>query len=309
MANHDLTPWIGIARAGTFQDSQGREHTFTETDLEAIRAGYDPAQSEAPLVFGHPKDNGPAYGWVHALKREGAKLFAQFAHVPAEVRKLVQDGRYRYVSMSLAPDKRRLLHVGLLGAAAPAIDGLGPVELNTDGVTINFASEEGNMTVEELQRRVGELEAQLKAAQEEKAKLAKQLADSDKGKDDAEKGKKDAEEKASKAAADFAAYKGEVEGGKRAARVRTLVNDGKLEPAKEQETISFAATLGKVTEPVNFAAPDGKTEQITAEERYFRELEARPVDPRFANFSAPAPAHFQSGEGARAVQADITKLL
>ena len=91
----DLTPWICIARAGTFQDSQGREHTFTEADLEAIRAGYDPAQSEAPLVFGHPKDSDPAFGWVAALKREGEKLFAQFAAVPAEVKKLVQDCRYR----------------------------------------------------------------------------------------------------------------------------------------------------------------------------------------------------------------------
>ena len=56
----DLTPWICIARAGTFQDAGGRAHTFTEDDLEAIRAGYDPAKSEAPLVFGHPKDSDPA---------------------------------------------------------------------------------------------------------------------------------------------------------------------------------------------------------------------------------------------------------
>ena len=233
-----LTPWVCIARAGTFQDSQGREHSFTVSDLEAIRAGYTPETSEAPLVFGHPKDSAPAYGWVSALKREGAKLFAQFAHVPAEVKKMVQDRHYRYVSMSLSPDKRRLLHVGLLGAAAPAMEGLGPVEFEADGITVDFTtldspggtefaaansvppgdanSHGGNMaSVEELQKQVGELTAQVKALTRGNGELKAKLEDGDKAKGEAEKGKKDAEDKASKAAADFAAYKGAVEGEKR----------------------------------------------------------------------------------------------
>jgi hypothetical protein len=96
MPQHNLTPWICIARAGTFQDSSGREHTFTADDLQGLAAGYNPQQSEAPLVLGHPKDNEPACGWVHRLNRSGCRLYAQFAHVPAEVRKLVQDRRYRY---------------------------------------------------------------------------------------------------------------------------------------------------------------------------------------------------------------------
>ncbi|MDR1659787.1 MAG: hypothetical protein LBR94_05540, partial [Desulfovibrio sp.] len=70
----DTTPWVCIARTGTFHDSQGRPHTFTAEDLDRISAGYDPAKAEAPLVFGHPKDSDPAYGWVRALKREGEKL-------------------------------------------------------------------------------------------------------------------------------------------------------------------------------------------------------------------------------------------
>ena len=263
--NQGVTPWIGIARVGTFQDSSGREHTFTEADLEAIRAGYDPAQSEAPLVFGHPKDSDPAFGWVSALKLEGQKLLAQFAGVPAGVKKLVQDGHYRYMSMSLSPDKRRLLHVGLLGAAAPAIDGLEAVEMSADAITISFAAsgEEapgGNMaTAEELQKQVGELSEQLRALKKENDDLKGKLEAS-------EKDKKDAGEKASKAAAEFAAFKAETEGAKRAARVRALVDAGKLEPAKEQETLSFAAALAGVTEPVTFAAPDGKAERRAAYE-------------------------------------------
>ena len=142
MSNAVLTKWINIARVGTFKDSRGREHTFTEEDLENIRSAYDPKQSESPLVFGHPADNDPAFGWVHDMKTEGGKLFARFARVPDKVRELVEEGRYRYVSMSLDPDKKRLLHVGLLGAAAPAIDGLEPVSFKEadEGICINFTT-------------------------------------------------------------------------------------------------------------------------------------------------------------------------
>jgi hypothetical protein len=286
----DKNPWIEIARTGAFRDSQGRPHTFTEADLDAISAGYDPARGEAPLVFGHPKDSDPAFGWVSALKREGKKLFARFAHVPEIVKNLVQDRRYRYVSMSLSPDKKRLLHVGLLGAAAPAIDGLAPVSLSSEGITINFSAQEsgGSMNPEELQRQIGALNEQIKALQKENGDLKARLAESAKGKDEAEKGKKDAEEKSAKTAAEFAAFQSKIALDARTARVEALINAGKLEPARKDETLSFAAALAQVQSPVNFTAPDGKPETISAEERYFRDLEARPVDRRFT-FSAPAP--------------------
>jgi hypothetical protein len=346
MSAENETPWICIARTGTFGDSEGRPHTFTAEDLERISAGYDPAKSEAPLVFGHPKDADPAYGWVAALKREGGKLFAQFAHVPESVKKLVQDRRYRYVSMSLSPDKRRLLHVGLLGAAAPAIDGLAPVSLSAEAVTINFSALEdtlgvadggrarlgatragvggyaagasnphegaekgGSMNPEELQRQIGALNEQIKALQRENGDLKAKLAESAKGKDEAEKGKKDAEEKSAGTAAEFAAFKTQLAGEKRATRVDALINAGKLAPAKKDETLSFAAALAQVAQPVNFTAPGGKPEQISAEERYFRDLEARPQDPRF-NFTAPAPLPgHAAGLPADAVPGDITSKL
>jgi hypothetical protein len=332
-----ITPWIEIARTGTFHDSQGRPHTFTEADLDAISAGYDPAGGEAPLVFGHPKDSDPAYGWVSALKVErgralpgagqggaggarptsghvGAKLFARFACVPEKVKKLVQDRRYRYVSMSLSPDKKRLLHVGLLGAAAPAIDGLAPVSLSGEGITINFAAPDrepdgGSMNPEEMQRQIGALNEQIKALQKENGDLKAKLTESAKVKDDAEKGKKDAEEKSAKTAAEFAAYKGKIAEDARAARVDALINAGKLEPAKKDETLSFAAALAQVPEPVNFTAPDGKAETISAEERWFRDLEARPVDARF-NFTAPAPVPGHAAQlPADALPGDITSKL
>ena len=69
----DATVRIAIARTGQFTDSQGRPQSFSEADLDAIAASYDPAKLEAPLVFGHPAVSDPAFGWVKSLRREGGK--------------------------------------------------------------------------------------------------------------------------------------------------------------------------------------------------------------------------------------------
>ena len=100
----------------------------------------------------------------------------------------------------------------------------------------------------------------------------------------------DAEKKAEQASADFAAYRGKVEGERREARVSELVKAGKVKPAEKTSVLEFAAKLAEQTGSVDFAAPDGRTERLSMEERYFRDLEARPADERGAEFSAP-PAH------------------
>jgi len=289
--NHTNEPWIAIARTGTFTDSEGRPQTFTAADLDAIAAGYDPARHEAPLVFGHPKHSDPAYGWVSGLKRDGEKLFARLARVPGAVRDLVAQGSYRYVSMSLTPDRKTLRHVGLLGAVPPAIDGLGPIALaGESGVTINFATPEnqgGTMpTPEELQQQIGALHQQIESLKAENAKLKAQAEEGAKGKEAAEK-------QAADTAAEFAAFRQKTETTERERRVDALIAEGKLEPAQRAETLSFAAALATASVPVNLSTPDGKTVQITAEEKYFRVLEAAKPDPRFVDFSmaAPLPAH------------------
>lgn len=287
--------WITIARTGRFADSAGQPHTFSTGDLDAIAASYDPKQLEAPLVFGHPQDNAPAFGWVRQLKRQGEELCAQFAQVPPEVQKLVAQGRYKYVSMSLMPDRTRLRHVGLLGAAVPAIEGLGPVAFAhaDSSITINFAAHDmqgvNNMptppTSEDIQQQLGALTEQVNALKAEKAQLQEQLA-----KMQAEKGS--AEQQATAANAEFTAFKQQLSDKQREARVVALINAGKLPPADKDKTLSFAAALSALPTTVDFAAQGGGG-KISAEEHYFRELEQRPEDPRFTDFSAfaPAPAH------------------
>lgn len=312
MSKDNLTGWVRIARTGTHTDSNGRNHTFTASDFDALKSGYDPERQKSALCFGHPKDSDPAFGWVHALKREGGELFARFADVPAKVKNLVKDRRYQHVSISLSPDKKRLLHVGLLGAAAPAIEGLGPVSFSeADGVTINFSVPEkeaepngGTMNLEELQKRIIELQKELAEAQAAYDKLKTE-------KDEADKSKAEAEAKAAQVSAEFSAFKGQLAAAKREERVRALVKSGKLEPAKEKDTVSFAAALAKVDTPVNFSAADGKSEEISAEERYFRELEARHPAALSLDFSAmaPAPAHAAADAAPAYNLSDITSKL
>ena len=290
----DDNNWIEIARTGIFTDSAGRRQTFTERDLDDIARAYDPAKRDAPLCFGHPQtDKAPAFGWVDRLKSEGGRLYASFSQVPDEVRELVARGHYRHVSMSLMPDRVSLRHVALLGAAQPAIDGLAAVEFadGGDAITVDFAAGRGkgdSMTTEELQRQVGQLQAQLEALKAENATLKKQAETHRQDRDKAESAKNEAEQKAEKASADFAAYREKVEGERREARVSELVKAGKVTPAEKASVLDFAAKLAELGGgTVDFAAPDGKTESLSMEERYFRELGARPVDERAMDFAAP----------------------
>ena len=275
---------LAIARTGRFTDSQGRPQSFSEADLDAIAASYEPGKLEAPLVFGHPAVSDPAYGWVKGLKREGEKLFAQIAQIPDEVRKLVQDGRYKYVSMSLMPDRKTLRHVGLLGAAVPAIDGLGPVSLagDNDAVTINFAQGDGKMpTIEELQAEVSTLKTEREGLKE---KLA------------------DAEAKVTRMASDFAAYREGVEVSARESRIGALIREGKVKPAERARCLNFAAVLAKSGETFDFAATDGTVEKLSAEEAYFRELEAREASRLNVDFSEMVPPAHAAGRGEAAAQ-------
>ncbi len=304
--------WIEIARTGTFTDSAGREQTFTAQDLEAIARAYDPAKRDCPLVFGHPQsDSAPAFGWAQKLKAEGGKLLAVFDKVPEQVRALVDAGHYRHVSMSLMPDRTTLRHVALLGAAQPAIDGLRAVELadGANSITVDFSTnnQEANMP-DDAQREIGALKERLAALERENADLKRQVQGHKEGKDKAEADKAAAQEKADKAAADFAAYKGKVEGEKREARVSALVAAGKITPAEKAGVLQFAAALAAQGGTFDFAAPDGKTETISLEEKYLREQEARPADARGdAMFSAP-PAH--SAEGGQNINpAELTAKL
>jgi len=125
---------LQIFRAGRHTDMHGKTIEFTDADIAACAAAYDPAKFEAPLVVGHPDINAPAYGWVKSLAHsDGEPLEAEPHQVEASFAELVNAGRFKKISASFylpdapnnpVPGTWYLRHVGFLGAAAPAVKGL-----------------------------------------------------------------------------------------------------------------------------------------------------------------------------------------
>jgi hypothetical protein len=120
--------WIEAFRAGSY----GEKGTYTEADIDKIVASYNPANHEAPVVLGHPKDNAPAYGWVEAAKRVGATLMLKLKQVQPAFEQLVESGAFKKRSISLysgADGALSLRHVGFLGAMPPHVKGLKDIAL------------------------------------------------------------------------------------------------------------------------------------------------------------------------------------
>ena len=311
---------IAIARTGTFTDKKGNLHCFTANRLDEIAASYNPATQEAPLVFGHPKDNEPAYGWAKRLFRHGSKLFAQLSHVTDNAREAVRKGQYRYVSMALQPDGKTLRHIGLLGAVPPAITGLGPVEMSSNGnMTINFAAADlepddlaANQGAEtmamEMSERIGALEEKIKA-------LAAQVVDMTAARDKAQADAQEATQKAEQAGAEkdvaqketedvkaeFSAFKGQIAKTARDTRLDALVASGKLTPGEKADTLAQAEALAMIPQEMEFSTG----EKLTPEEKFWRSLEARATSP-LMGFAAP-PAEFSQGAADAHTSADLSK--
>lgn len=127
---------IEIFKPGTHTAMSGETLGFTEEQLRAAAAAYDPALHEAPVVVGHPRADGPAYGWVKSLNYSES-LSADLDQVELQFAELVNAGRFKKVSAAFykpdsaanpVPGVYYLRHVGFLGAQPPAIKGLKQIE-------------------------------------------------------------------------------------------------------------------------------------------------------------------------------------
>ena len=127
-----------ILKTGKFTASNGKEIEFTEEDLNKIASSYNPVNSEAPLVIGHPADNSPAYGWIESLSVTGDKLIAKAKQVVPEFLEAIKSGLFKKRSVSLNPDLS-LRHVGFLGAALPAVKGLADIQFIDDPEALEFS--------------------------------------------------------------------------------------------------------------------------------------------------------------------------
>lgn len=135
-----------IFKAGQHVSSDGRKVNVTLDDLHEIAQSYDPDFAGAPLVIGHPDIDAPAYGWVKSLFVDADTLIAEVENVEPQFAEMVNDRRFPNRSAGLyfantlgnpMPGKKYLQHVGFLGAAAPSIKGLKPVQF-AEGQAIYF---------------------------------------------------------------------------------------------------------------------------------------------------------------------------
>lgn len=132
----------------------GARLAFSESDLAASAAAYDPALHEAPLVIGHPKHDMPAYGWVKSVSfsdgdiDHDAGMYAMPSQVNADFADMVAAGAFKKISASFYPPNAPsnpvpgvyyLRHVGFLGAQPPAIKGLAQVAFADGDDCITFS--------------------------------------------------------------------------------------------------------------------------------------------------------------------------
>ncbi|GAC1468103.1 MAG: hypothetical protein PVSMB11_03720 [Desulfuromonadaceae bacterium] len=127
---------IKMLRPGKFTAMNGKVVEFTEADLKATAAAYDPAVYAAPFVLGHPKHDSPAFGKIGAANFAEGFLWGDPAQVDPAFAEMVKAGKFDKVSLSLyeptspnnpVPGVYYPRHLGFLGAMPPAVKGLGTV--------------------------------------------------------------------------------------------------------------------------------------------------------------------------------------
>lgn len=246
---------IPIFRAGTHVAADGRRITFSRADLQEVADSYNPALQRAPHVIGHPELDAPAWGWAASLSVDGDVLIAESDQVEPQFAQMVNDGRFpnRSASFYLAttpgnptPGRKYLKHVGWLGAAPPAVSGLGAVKFSSDSAEAlsfsfpaSFAAhtqkEPTVMDQAELERQQADLKRQqdeLTASRQQLATDQATLASGQKALDDAQR---------AAARQDVAQF------------AQQLEKDGKLLPAETAPVVELLLSLPADNAPLSFS--------------------------------------------------------
>ncbi|WP_170432967.1 hypothetical protein [Ruegeria arenilitoris] len=128
---------IEIFRPGKHRAMNNKEYTFSQADAEATATAFDPSTGPVPVVVGHPKHDAPAYAWAESVFMDGEVMKARLTDIDPAFAEIVKSGRYKRISAAFyppdatnnpVPGQYYLRHIGFLGAAAPAVKGLKPVE-------------------------------------------------------------------------------------------------------------------------------------------------------------------------------------
>jgi hypothetical protein len=115
---------VEVFRAGEY----GPKGVYTNDDLDAMAADYNPTAHEAPVTLDHQQE-GPAHGWVRSLTRMGDRLVATIDRISPTLGGLLRTHGYRKRSVELyrqhaSTGRPYLKAVSFLGAAVPEVKGL-----------------------------------------------------------------------------------------------------------------------------------------------------------------------------------------
>jgi hypothetical protein len=174
-----LKDWFAIFKTGEHTDSKGNKKTWTTDDLDKMVSTFAGATS-LPLVVGHPKNADPAFGWADELKREGNILYAKAKDVVAEFEAAV--AQKIYPNRSIAVDKNcKLLHIGFLGGAVPAVENLPPIEFSAedDAEVVEFSAfepEDNKKTTDDDKTQSQQADKEVRQ-QDAEASFAKEIAE------------------------------------------------------------------------------------------------------------------------------------
>ncbi len=93
------------------------------------------------------KNDEPAHGWVERLARRGNYLLAKLRDLTPVIIDEVRNKQYQRISIALTRDMH-LKHVGLLGAASPAVEGLSPVAFTEldDNIELEYLHNDESVT-------------------------------------------------------------------------------------------------------------------------------------------------------------------
>lgn len=144
------TKWFPVFKVGTHTSADGVTRTYDEGFLDKVLHMNSGKESSVPLVLGHPQNDSPKYGTLGGLAKvviDGVPhLMAKGADVVEQFADAVAARMFDQVSICTHLDGR-LKHIGFLGAAEPAVEGLPRVEFAADAqptetVSIQFAAPE-----------------------------------------------------------------------------------------------------------------------------------------------------------------------
>lgn len=239
---------LQIFKTGRHTALSGAALEFSESDLAASAAAYDPALHEAPIVVGHPALDAPAYGWVKSLAFAAGALEAEPYQVDPAFAEMVSAGRFKKISAAFfppgapknpAPGVYYLRHVGFLGATPPAVKGLRSPAFADDDEAVTVEIE----FAESITKEVFVTPEEKAVLEAENQQLKDRLAASESAL------------QAQKVAQIHAGHAAFAEG---------LVAAGQLVPAQQAVAVALLDTLAAQESPVEFGEDDDKQPLLDA---------------------------------------------